>query len=210
MIRIIVADDHAVVRTGLQLLFDREPEMTIAGEVKNGDELLINLKEDTYDIVLLDLSMPGKDPFEVLKIIKINYPDLPVVIFSMNPESSYAIRMLRSGAAAYINKESTPDILIKAIKSVYSSGRYITPKQAEMLAGQLDHENILPHEKLTDREFQVMIMLSKGIKKKDIAELLSVSKNTIDNHRKNILNKLELKNNAELIAYTIKYDLIEH
>ncbi len=212
MIKVIVADDHAVVRTGLQLIFDNDPSLEIIDEVGRGNELLNKVREKDYDVVILDISMPGKDGIDVLKDLKLEKPHLPVVIFSMNPEDKFAVRLFQSGASAYINKETNPEELIKAVKYVAKGKNYYTPFQAELLMNSLNSpqkELPNPHESLTDREFQVMRMLAQGIKKSDIAETLSVSKNTISNHRNNILRKMNLSNNTELARYAVKHRLIE-
>ena len=212
MIRVIIADDHAVVRTGIKLIFDSTAALTIVDEVDKGNDLLNKIKKNDYDVVILDLCMPGKDGFETLKLIKEEKPGLPVVIFSMNPEDQYAIRMIKAGASAYVNKESPAEELMKAIRTVAQNKKYYTPAQSELMMDYINNENsgkLDPHERLSDREFQVMRLLASGIKKKKIAEDLSVSINTISNHRNNILKKMDLTSNSEITRYAIQHGLIE-
>lgn len=211
MINVIIADDHAVVRTGLQLLFDTTSDITMKSQAETGNELLEQIKKDSYDVVILDILMPGKDAIDVLKEIKQTQPNTPVIIFSMNPESKYAIRMFKNGASAYINKEFKPQKLIEVIRTVATGKKYYTPSQSELIANNYlsDNETKLPHENLSDREFQVMVLLAYGMRKTEIANKLGVSKNTISNHRNNILKKMNLESNSEITRYSIKHGLID-
>jgi len=211
--RIIIADDHAVVRTGLQMILDETTDLCICGEASNGYELLEKLKTDNYDLVILDISMPGKDTIDVLKEIQATWARLPVVILSMNPDEIYAVRMIRNGASAYINKETDPQQIIAILRVVLSGKKYFTQQQSEMLAELViepeKNTNVLLHEALSDREFQIFSMLASGMKKSEIAEKLSISKNTIGNHRSNIMHKMNLATNSELIRYAIQYGIIK-
>jgi len=212
MKRIIIADDHAVVRAGLQLILDETGSMSICDEARNGQELIDKLGGQSFDLVILDISMPGKDALDVLKEINSRWPELPVVIFTMNPDEHYAIRMIRYGASAYINKETNPQQIIQILKTVLSGKKYITTLQAEMLANVVAGQeklSLAPHELLTDREFQVMCMLASGMRKSEIADKLSLSKHTIGNHRNNILKKLNLSGNSELTRYAIQNGIIK-
>ena len=209
--QIIIADDHAVVRTGLQLILDETTDLCIYAEATNGQELIDKLRDNHFDLVILDISMPGKDALDVLKEIKAYRKSLPVVIFTMNADEFYAIRMIRNGASAYINKETNPEQIIEILRTVLSGKRYITSRQAEMLAEMVSESEINKsalHESLTDREFQVMFMLASGMKKSEIAEKLSVSKNTVGNHRNNILKKMNMSSNSELTRYAIRHGII--
>lgn len=208
--QIIIADDHAVVRTGLQLIFDETNDLTIADEAQNGDELLNKLKQNRYGLVILDISMPGKDALDVLKEIKQQWADLPVVIFTMNPDDMYALRTIKAGASAYINKETEPSKIISIVRQVIAGRKYLTPYQAELLADAFI-EKTAPalHESLSDREFQIMFMLASGLRKSEIANKLQLSKNTIGNHRNNILKKMKLQSNTELTRYAIKHGIIQ-
>jgi two-component system, NarL family, invasion response regulator UvrY len=210
--QIIIADDHAVVRTGLQLILDETSDLSITDEARNGQELLDKLASNVYDLVILDISMPGKDAMDVLKEIKTNYSRLPVVIFTMNPDEIFAIRMIRNGADAYINKETKPPQIIEVLRTVANGKKYFSPAQAEMLAEIVtspEKANPLLHEQLTDREFQIFFMMALGLKKTEIAEKLIISKNTISNHRNNILRKMKMSMNSELTRYAIQHGIIQ-
>ena len=211
--RIIIADDHAVVRLGLQLILDATTDMTICDEASNGNELLEKLGRNQYDLVLLDISMPGKDAMDVLKEIRTNWIHTPVVIFSMNPDEAYAIRMIRNGAAAYINKETDPKQIIAILRTVLSGKKYFTQQQSIMLAELViepeKNYNAMMHENMTDREFQIFFMLASGMKKSEIACKLAISKHTIGNHRSNIMQKMKLKTNSDLTLYAIHNGIIK-
>jgi two-component system, NarL family, invasion response regulator UvrY len=209
---IIIADDHAVVRTGMQLILDETADLSIDDEAKNGQELLDKLQTHAYDLVILDISMPGKDAMDVLMEIKARWAHLPVVIFSMNPDEVFAIRMIRNGASAYINKETKPKQIIEILRTVLSGRKYFTALHSELLAEMVsdrDKLRTLPHQSLTDREFQVFAMLTSGTRKSDIAEKLAISKNTLSNHRNNIMKKMNISSNAELIRYAVQNRIIQ-
>lgn len=212
MTRIIIADDHAVVCTGMGLILEAAGGFVLAGEARNGNELLAKLasERDSYDLVILDISMPGREALSVLREIRQLYPGLPVVIFTMNPEEPYAMRFFRQGASAYIKKDSHPEEIINALRTVASGKKHLTSKQLEWMTGYLGESpagrNSFDH--LTDREIQVLHLLATGAMKADIARKLEVSKNTISNHRNNILKKLNLRNNAELARYALQNGLI--
>lgn len=211
MIRIIIADDHAVVRTGLQLIFDGTNDLIIEDECSNGNELITKIKQKNYDVVILDIAMPGKDAMDVLKEIKSLRPNLPVIIFTMNPEETFAIRFFHNGASAFINKESDPSLLAQAIRTVHSGRKFFTQHQMEMMSALVSEGKTSKsdHEALTDREFQVLHLLATGESSTNIAKKLNVSKNTISNHRNNILKKMQLKNNSELTRYAITHGIIK-
>lgn len=211
--RIIIADDHAVVRTGLQLILEETTDMCICGEASNGDELIGKLRNGNYDLVILDISMPGKDSIDVLKEIQATWERLPVVILSMNPDETYAVRMIRNGASAYINKETDPKKIIGILRIVLSGKKYFTQQQSAMLAEMViepeKNTNFLLHEVLSDREFQIFSLLASGMKKSEIAAKLSISKHTIGNHRSNIMHKMNLATNSELTRYAIQHGIIK-
>jgi two-component system, NarL family, invasion response regulator UvrY len=210
--RIIIADDHAVVRAGLQLILDETSDLSIIEEARNGLELLEKLQTGAYDLVILDISMPGKDALDVLKEIKITWPQLPVVIFTMNSDETHAVRMIRNGASAYINKEIKPEQIIEVLRTVIKKKRYFSPHQAELLAdwaSSPETSNPSLHDSLSDREFQIFFMLASGLKKADIASKLTISKNTISNHRNNILKKMNLTMNSELTRYALRHGIIQ-
>jgi two-component system invasion response regulator UvrY len=211
--KIIIADDHAVVRTGLQMILDATPDLCITGEARNGEELLEQLTRETYDLVILDISMPGKDTMDVLIEIKTRWPELPVVIFSMNPDEIYAIRMLTNGASAYINKETKPRQIIEILRTVFGGKKYYAPLHTEIMATMVMEgprtAQRLPHTTLTDREFQVFSLLASGIRKSDIATKLEISKNTLSNHRNNIMKKMSFTSNSELTRYAVQHGIIK-
>lgn len=212
--KIIIADDHAVVRTGLQLILDETADLAITDEARDGQELLGKLAERHYDLVILDISMPGKDALDTLTEIKTHWPALPVVIFSMNPDEIYAIRMLTNGASAYINKETKPSQIIEILRFVLMGKKYYSPLHAELMADMVTdaphrHGNSLPHAALTNREFQVFSLLAMGVRKSEIAGKLSISKNTLGNHRNNIMKKMSISTNSELTRYAIQHGIIK-
>jgi len=210
MIKLIIADDHAVVRKGLKQIFEETSDIVVAGEANSGNELLEKLRREDFDVVILDISMPGKDGLDTLKEIKAIKPNLPVLIFTIYPEEQYALRVLKAGAAGYINKESEPEILIEAIRKVSQGRKYISPDLAELLASSLDTKSTEAlHDQLSDREYQVMCMIASGKTPTDIAKELSLSINTISTYRMRILEKMGMKNNAEITHYALKNRLVE-
>ena len=210
MIKILVVDDHAIVRDGLKRIFVDTPDMVVADEASNGEEVINKVGNNDYDLVLLDISLPGRDGLDVLKQLKCTNPKIPILILSMYPEEHYAVRSLRAGASGYLTKQSSSDELIGAIRKVAQGRRYITPSLAEKLAFDLGVDvRKLPHERLSDREYQVMCMIGSGQTVREIAETLSLSIRTISTHRAHILNKMEMKNNAQLTYYAIKNALVE-
>jgi len=209
MIKILIADDHPIVRKGLKQILAETPNIVVAGEANNGAEVLQKVLKDEYDMVLLDISMPGRDGIETLKELKSLKPNLPVLILSIHPEDQYAVRVLRAGAYGYLTKESAPEELISAIRTVSLGRKYISPSVAEKLVCDLDiNAKKQPHEKLSDREYQVMHMIASGKTVKEISEDLSLSVKTISTYRARILEKMKMKNIAELIRYAIKSGLV--
>ena len=209
MIKVLIADDHAIVREGLkQVLADTFQEVE-SDEGASGKEVLEKVRENDYDAVLLDISMPGRGGLDILKQIKCIKPHIPVLIISIFPEEQYAVRALRAGAAGYLTKESAPEELKAAIRKVSQGGKYISSSLAEKLAFELDTDSEKSlHEKLSDREYQVMCMIASGKTVKEIAEELSLSVKTISTNRTRILKKMNMKNNAQLIHYAIKNNLV--
>jgi two-component system invasion response regulator UvrY len=209
MIKVLIADDHTLVRKGLkQLLLDTN-DIERVDEARDGKEAINKINKKDYDLVLLDISLPGRSGIDVLKQLKIIKPKLPVLILSMHPEEQYAVRSLRAGASGYLTKESAPDELIDAIRKVANGGKYITFSLAERLAGEIGPSTEKPlHQTLSDREYQVMCMIASGKTVKDIAEELNLSVKTISTHRARILRKMHMDNNAQLTHYAIKHDLV--
>jgi two-component system, NarL family, invasion response regulator UvrY len=209
-IRILIADDHPIVRAGFKQVLSETPDMVVADEAGNGQEVLAYLKKKKYDVVLLDISMPGKNGLEILKDLKGDFPKLPVLILSIYPEEQYAIRALRAGASGYLTKASAPNELISAIRKISKGGRYISTSLAEKLANFLDADMTkLPHENLSDREHQVMLLLASGKTVSEIAENLNLSVKTISTYRSHILEKMKMKNNAEITLYAVQNKLME-
>ena len=205
MIKIMIADDHAIVREGLKQIVADTTYLVVTGEAKNEQETLKLVRKGDYDIILLDIAMPGRGGLDVLKQLKQEKPKLPVLILSMYPEEQYAVRALKMGAAGYLTKVSAPDELIKAIKKISAGRKYISSSLAEKLALDLEVDTEKPpHEILSDREFQVMCMIASGKTVKQIAEELFLSMNTISTYRARVLEKMRMKTNSELTRYAIK------
>jgi DNA-binding NarL/FixJ family response regulator len=207
--RILIADDHAVVRRGLkEILADALPDVEFS-EAGNGDEVMSHLGKTPIGLLVLDISMPGRSGMDVLRDVKHTYPRLPVIILSCQPEEQYAVRCLRAGAAAYINKESAPEELAIATKKILSGGRYVSTSLAEKLIANLDDSAGKPmHELLSDREFEVMNMIAAGVPLTEIGDRLHVSVKTISTYRARIMEKMQMKSNAELTRYAMTHNLI--
>jgi len=209
MIKVLIADDHTIVREGLKQILSESSDIIASGEARNGKEVLNKIIKNDYDVVLLDISMPGRGGIDILKEIKSIKPKLSVLILSMYPEEQYAVRALKTGASGYLTKESASDELINAIRKVYLGGKYISSTLAEKLAFYLENDiERTPHDKLSNREFHVMCMIASGKTVNKIAEELSLSPKTISTYRSRILEKMKMKTNAELIHYAIKNRLV--
>jgi DNA-binding NarL/FixJ family response regulator len=209
MLRVVVVDDHPVVREGLRRIISESNELSVAAEAGDGEEALQTVRSTPCDCVLLDVSLPRKSGLEVLKQIRSEQPRLPILILSMHSEDEYAIRMMRAGASGYLTKESTSSNLISAIRKVVRGGRYVSPALAERLAFDLQTDSERPaYEALSDREYQTLCMLSGGKTVSEIATELGLSVKTISTYRVRVLEKLQLKNNAELMRYAIKQGLV--
>lgn len=210
MIRVLIADDHAIVRQGLRQILADTQDMEVGGEAANGFEALQKIRDGgQWDVVLLDVSMPGKNGIDTLKQIKDERPKLPVLVLSMYPEDQYAVRLLKAGAAGYLTKESAPEQLVTAIRTVAAGRKYINPAVAELLAGEIGRDGEQPrHATLSDREFEIMRLLASGITPTDIAEQLKLSVKTVSTYRVRLLAKMQLKNNSELTYYAVKNGLV--
>ena len=210
IMKVLIADDHAIVRRGLKLILSEEFSRIIFGEARNGQEVLDHVWKQDWDIVVLDITMPGRSGLEVLRELKQLRPKLPVLILSMHSEDQFGMRVLKAGAAGYMTKENVPEELVKAIKKVLAGGKYISPGLAEQLAFNLDEDTGRPpHEKLSDREYQVMCMIASGRTVKEIADELALSIKTISTYRTRILEKLKMKSSAELTYYAVKNKLVD-
>ena len=210
MLKILVVDDHTMVREGLKRILAEPPDMTVAGEACNGAETLDKIRKGRYDLVLLDIAMPGRGGLDILKQLKSERPDLPVLMLSMYPEEQYAVRTLKAGASGYLTKGSAPDELIAAVRKVCNGGKYVTASLAEKLALYLGTDSAGPlHEKLSDREYQVVRMIGSGMTVTEIADALSLSVKTISTNRSRALAKMGMKTNAELTYYVVKEGLVK-
>jgi len=209
MLRILVADDHEVVRKGLMKVLAETLQPVKVDEARNGQEALKKVWKSEYDLVVLDIKMPGKNGLDALKEIKQHRPKLPVVILSMHPEEQFAIRAMRAGASGYLTKECAGDELVLSIRKALKGEKYISGSLAQILASELDSDSEkLPHENLSDREFQVMLMIASGKPVGAIAKELNLSVKTISSYRTNILLKTRMKNNAEITHYAIQNKLV--
>ncbi|HET9709726.1 MAG TPA: response regulator transcription factor, partial [Gemmatimonadales bacterium] len=208
-IRIIIADDHPIVRQGLRRIVEADPGMAIAGEAGDGATLLTALQAAAADLVLLDVSMPGGPFLETLKELRTRHPTVRVLALSVHPEDQWAVRALRAGASGYLTKDHSPDQLLEAIRRVYRGGKYVSPTLAERLAEQLDGGGErAPHELLSDREFEVMRRLGNGLTVTQIASELALSAKTVSTYRARILEKMAVESNADLVRYAARYGLI--
>lgn len=210
MTRILIADDHAIVRQGLKQILADAPDLTVVGEAQNGVEAIRMLREQPYDLLLLDIAMPGKNGVEVLKQIKREMPQLPVLILSMYPAEQYAVRLIKAGAASYLTKESAPEQLIDAVRAVSQGKRYIGADVADLLAKAIGRDTDQPrHQDLSDREFEILRLIASGNTVTEIAQALVLSVKTVSTYRTRLLEKMNIKNNSELTLYAIKNHLIE-
>ncbi|RJQ21541.1 MAG: DNA-binding response regulator [Nitrospiraceae bacterium] len=210
MINILIVDDHAIVRKGIRQILLETSDKYAVEEACNGQEALEKVYKNNYDLVLMDISMPGRSGLDILKQLKQEKPKVPVIILSVYPEEQYAVRALKTGAAGYLTKESAPEELIRAIRKVSrGGGKYVTASIAEKLASAIgiDLEK-LPHEDLSNREYQVLCMIASGKTATQISEELSLSVKTVSTYRTRILGKMGMKNNAELTHYAVKNSLV--
>lgn len=207
--RIIIADDHAFLRQGVERILRKEFPTAQIDEVPDGEELVKKVMKTEYDLVISDVSMPGRGGMEALHAIKEIYPKLPVLMLSMYPEDHYAVRALKAGASGYLSKSMAPEELINAVRRVLMGRKYITPSIAEMLTEQFtDDAGKLPHETLSDREFEVLKLLAAGMGLSEIGKSLSISATTVSTYRTRILEKMNLKTNADLIRYAFENNLL--
>ncbi len=209
MIRIIIVDDHPVVRRGLKQILHEEPDVKVVGEAGSAQEAFKIIRTIDCDAVVLDISLPGISGVEILKQLKYEYQKLPVLILSIHPEEQYGVRVMKAGASGYLIKESAPEELVKAIRKIISGGKYISSSLAEGLITDRDASGKPRHENLSDREFQIMRMIAQGKAIKKIAEELCLSENTVSTYRTRLLEKMNMTTNAEIINYALKNQLVE-
>src|SRR5688572_14121460 len=210
MIKVAIVDDHSIVRSGLKKILREEPDMDVTVEANGHSQLFKSLRMEQPDVLLLDISIPGKNGLEILKEVRQSYPGIKTLMLSMHPEDRFSVRAIKAGACGYVTKESAVEELVQAIRQIYSGGKYITQSVAEMLADSLDvdAEKSL-HSRLSDREFQVLRMIASGKKTVEIAAELSLSPATVATYRARVLEKMQLKSNVELTNYAIRQNLIE-
>ena len=210
MIKILIADDHPIVRQGFKQVLSETADLVVADEAGSGQEVLNLIAKKDYDVILLDISMPGKNGLEVLKELRITNTKIPVLILSIYPEEQYAIRALKAGASGYLTKASAPEELISAIRKVSRGGKYISSSLAEKIAYELDGDaEKAPHDTLSDREYQILLMIASGKTVSDIVDEMCLSVKTVSTYRSRILDKMKMKNNAELTTYAIRNKLVE-
>lgn len=210
MIKVLIADDHAVVRSGLKQILAETKDIVVAGEATNGREALEKVRAQSWDVLVLDITMPGRSGLDILKDIRQTHSDLPVLVLSMHAEEQFATRMLRAGASGYLNKESAPDELVKAIRKVHAGGKYVSATQAERMVSELTGDpNKAPHELLSDREYEILCRIASGKTPTEIAKELTLSVKTVSTYRSRIMEKMHLTTNAQLTHYAIKRGLVE-
>ncbi len=210
MIRIVIADDHAFVREGLKRVLEDVDGIAIAGEAADGSEVMQRVRELDFDVLVLDLSMPGRSGMELIKLVKAEKPRLRVLVLSMHQETQYAVRAIKSGASGYLTKDSAPDLLEQALRKVAAGGAYVSAAVAEQLAlGAMPGAEAAPHTNLSDREFQVFRLLVSGRSVTEIATELHLSVKTVSTHKANLMQKLAVPNQSELVRYAIRHGLAE-
>ncbi|AXE95100.1 response regulator [Paraburkholderia sp. 22099] len=208
MIHILIADDHAIVRGGLKQIIATTTDIVVAAEAAQGSEVLERLRTGQFDLMLLDMTMPGISGVDLIRRVRAEEPRLPVLVLSIHNEAQVVSRALRAGATGYVTKDSDPEVLLTAIRKLAAGGRFIDPKLVDAMVFETHSGDAPPHEILSDREFQVLRMLSAGQSINDIAESCSLSAKTISTHKMRLMQKLGLTNNAELIRYAIRHGLV--
>lgn len=210
MIRIVVADDHTIVREGLKQLLSAAGDLEVVGEARDGNEVMERVRKLDFDLLLLDMSMPGRSGIELIKQVRAERPKLKVLVLSMHEEHQYAVRSIRAGASGYLTKESASRQLVEAIRKVAAGGAFISAEVAQQLAlGAMPDAKGPPHAALSDREFQIFLMIAGGKSVSDIAERLNLSVKTVSTHKANILQKMQMSTQAELIRYAITHKLVD-
>jgi two-component system, NarL family, invasion response regulator UvrY len=209
MIRVLVADDHPLLRSGLKHVLSQEPDLLLAGEAEDSEQVLARLAEPGWDVVILDITMPGRGGLECLREIRRLHPEVPVLVLSMHPEEQFAVRAIKSGASGYLNKTNAANEVVSAIRKIVTGKKYVSANLAEMLANALDSDtDRAPHESLSDREFQVMCKIASGKTVSQIAAEITLSVKTVSTYRARVLEKMNMRNNAELTRYAIQRNLV--
>jgi DNA-binding NarL/FixJ family response regulator len=208
--KVLIVDDHTIFRSGLRMILEATGKMVVAAEAGSGREALEKVREAEPDIVLLDISLPDENGFNILKKLKSERESLPVLILTMHPEEVFAVRFLKAGAAGYLTKKEAPNELVEAIRKVMDGGKYVSHSLADKLADQIGTSaRKAHHDSLSDREYQVMCMIASGMTLNEIADNLTVSINTVNSYRSRIIDKLNLENTTELIRYAVKHNLVD-
>jgi DNA-binding NarL/FixJ family response regulator len=208
--RVLIADDHAIVRDGLQRILATDPSIVVTGEARDGHEVVAAVRAGGFEVLLLDLSMPGRSGVELIKQVKAERPDLRILVLSMHDEAQYAERTIRAGASGYLTKDTAAKQLVAAISRIAAGGMFITPQAAEALAARLQSPaQELPHKRLSDREYEVLVLLAGGESVSAIAERLHLSVKTVSTHKTHVLEKMQLTSLADLVRYAITHNLIE-
>jgi two-component system invasion response regulator UvrY len=207
---ILVADDHAIIRDGLKKIIADTDDLIVAGEAANGNAVLEKVRERDWGLIVLDLSMPGRNGLELIKLIKMERPKLPILIFSMHPEEQYAVRAIHAGASGYLSKEGDSELILPAIRKVAAGGVFISQKVAELLATDVSrHTENPPHTLLSDREYEIFNRIIRGASLTEIADKLSLSIKTVSTHKSHILAKMNLASNVDLVRYAIDHKLLD-
>lgn len=207
---VLIADDHKIVRHGLKKILEDEFSEVTIGEASRDTEIAEQLEKSKWDLVILDISMPGKSGLEVLKDIKATHPNMPVLILSMYPEEQFALRVMKSGASGYIRKDSAPEELVDAVKDILEGKKYISPTVMNILSDNVNKNGKVElSEVLSDREYEIFMLIAQGKTVSEIAEILSLSVKTVSTHRTHILEKTKLKNNAEIVMYAVRNKLLQ-
>jgi DNA-binding NarL/FixJ family response regulator len=208
-IEVLVADDHAIIRDGLKKILADTDDMVVAGEAANGAETLEKIRARDWSVVVLDLSMPGRNGLELIRLIRAERPKLPILVFSMHSEEQFAVRAIRSGASGYLTKETDSDLLLPAIREVAAGGMYFSQKVVALLAADVSKPVAsLPHSRLTDREFDIFMRIVKGVSPADIAADLSLSVKTVSSHKSHIIEKMGLSSQVDLVRYAMEHGLL--
>lgn len=210
MIRIVIADDHAIVREGLKRIVTAADELEVIDEAADGNEVMRLVRERDFDVLMLDLSMPGRSGMELIKLARAEKPRLRILVLSMHQERQYAVRAIKAGASGYLSKESAPALLVQAIRKVAGGGAFISAEVAEQLAlGAMPGGQPASHDSLSSREFEVFRLLAEGMSVTDIAARLNLSVKTVSTHKANLMQKMGLKNQSELVRYALKHGLTD-
>lgn len=210
MIKLLIADDHTVVREGIIRIIEQTSDLKVVAEAKDGLEVIEKVRSNKVDVVILDMTMPGKSGLDIIKELKTEHPKIKILVLSMHPEDQYELRVIKAGASAYLTKRTNPNELINVIRKVANGRKHISQQLAEKLAEDLDNKiGHSPHELLSDREFQIMCGLAVGKRIKEIAKELSLSAKTVSTYRERILQKMNLSSNAEITKYYLEHNLGE-